>query len=174
MLAFANTEFVALCQAQLALVTQGLGASLGVIYLTQPTAEEGEPQLVPIASYPESGIDWAELLATALHFEQNLSSDKPQLLASPSLQQGWQTRQADPLSQQHSSLAEESPSASQSCNLHPTVAQQQVVLPLLHQETVLGLLVVGRKPVMAAPMAIPVKLFSAIGVSNSRHSPYFL
>ncbi len=145
MLAFANTEFVALCQAQLALVTQGLGASLGVIYLTQPTAEEGEPPLVPVASYPESGIDWAQLLATALHFEQNLSSDKPQLLASPSSEQGWQTRQAEPLSQQYPSLAEESPSASQSCNLHPTVAQQQVVLPLLHQETVLGLLVVGRE-----------------------------
>ena len=32
----------------------------------------------------------------------------------------------------------------------------------------------GRKPVMAAPTAMPVKLFSAMGVSRSRNSPYFL
>ncbi len=142
MLAFANAEFVALCQAQLALVTQGLGASLGVIYLTQPITEEGEPQLVPIVSYPESGIDWAQLLATALHFEQNAPADKPQLLGSPSVEQ---VRQTAAIPQHHPSLAETSLPPNQNPTLQPTVAQQQVVLPLLHQDRVLGLLVVGRE-----------------------------
>ena len=31
---------------------------------------------------------------------------------------------------------------------------------------------IGRRPVMAAPTAMPVKLFSAIGVSSTRSSPY--
>lgn len=32
---------------------------------------------------------------------------------------------------------------------------------------------IGRRPVIAAPTAMPVKAFSAIGVSRTRSSPYF-
>jgi signal transduction histidine kinase len=48
-----SPEFVALCQAQLALLTQGLGASMGVVYWSEVLSDGGEPQLVPIAAAPE-------------------------------------------------------------------------------------------------------------------------
>ena len=32
---------------------------------------------------------------------------------------------------------------------------------------------IGLRPVMAAPTAMPVKAFSAMGVSSTRSSPYF-
>jgi signal transduction histidine kinase len=49
-----SPEFLALCQSQLQLLTQGLGASMGAIYLAEG-ANERDPQLVPIAILPEGG-----------------------------------------------------------------------------------------------------------------------
>jgi signal transduction histidine kinase len=49
-----SPEFLALCQSQLQLLTQGLGASMGAIYLAEG-ANERDPQLVPIAVLPEGG-----------------------------------------------------------------------------------------------------------------------
>jgi signal transduction histidine kinase len=49
-----SPEFLALCQSQLQLLTQGLGASMGAIYLAEG-ASERDPQLVPIAILPEGG-----------------------------------------------------------------------------------------------------------------------
>jgi hypothetical protein len=48
-----SPEFVTLCQAQLALLTQGLGASMGVVYWSEVLTEGAAPQLVPIAAAPE-------------------------------------------------------------------------------------------------------------------------
>lgn len=48
-----SSEFLALCQSQLQLLTQGLGASMGAIYLAEG-ASERDPQLVPIAVFPEA------------------------------------------------------------------------------------------------------------------------
>ncbi len=53
-----SSEFVELCRAQIALLTQGLGASLSVVYLTQELVEGAETPLVPVAAYPEASADW--------------------------------------------------------------------------------------------------------------------
>lgn len=53
---FASTEFVALCQTQVALLTQGLGAALSVVYLAEDISNTTTPNLVPIAAYPETAF----------------------------------------------------------------------------------------------------------------------
>jgi len=140
MLMPADAEFAALCQAQLALVAQGLGASLGVVYLAQQLSEKDEPRLVPIAFYPESGIDWEQILAMALNRGRTSVASPPRLLSDA---------RPDAIEQDSAfaaSLPVEETASSQNQGYGGLVnsTQQQVVLPLMHQETVLGLLVVGR------------------------------
>jgi signal transduction histidine kinase len=48
-----SPEFLALCQSQLQLLTQGIGASMGVLYLAEEGETDREPRLVPIAASPE-------------------------------------------------------------------------------------------------------------------------
>lgn len=151
MLMVTGAEFAALCQAQLALLTQGLGATLGVVYLAQQLAEADEPHLVPVAVHPESGVDWEQLLSSVLSPETHAARQLPQSSEAARFEQ----RSLPPLS---------SPSWSSSenldCNPPNEVGQrqaerysqpawsvatrQQLVLPLIHEEAVLGLLIVGR------------------------------
>ncbi|ARV59117.1 sensor histidine kinase [Nostocales cyanobacterium HT-58-2] len=56
MLMSASSEFVALCREQMALLAQGLEASLSVVYLTQELIEAStnEAKLIPVVVYPET------------------------------------------------------------------------------------------------------------------------
>jgi signal transduction histidine kinase len=49
----ASSEFMALCETQLALLSRDLGASLSAVYLAQTQAET--PQWVPLLAYPVTG-----------------------------------------------------------------------------------------------------------------------
>ncbi len=51
-----SPEFLALCQSQLQLLTQGIGASMGVLYLAEEGEPDREPRLVPIAASPETNM----------------------------------------------------------------------------------------------------------------------
>jgi signal transduction histidine kinase len=56
MLMSASSEFIALVREQMALLAQGLGASLSILYLTQELVESQtkEAKLVPVVVYPEN------------------------------------------------------------------------------------------------------------------------
>ena len=56
MLMSASSDFIALCQEQVSLLTQGLGASSSVVYLTQELVghPSGEGLLIPVLVYPEA------------------------------------------------------------------------------------------------------------------------
>ncbi len=56
-----SSEFVALCQAQVHLLTQALGAVSTVVYLAETTAESMNPALVPLVAYPETADLWIGL-----------------------------------------------------------------------------------------------------------------
>ncbi len=58
MLMPASSEFVALCRSQVALLTQTLGATLSVVYLTEDLTGDTESNLVPVAAYPETAASW--------------------------------------------------------------------------------------------------------------------
>lgn len=60
MLMSASSEFISICRSQIALLTQGLGAALSVVYLSEQLLEEGGTQdrLIPVAAYPETAVIW--------------------------------------------------------------------------------------------------------------------
>lgn len=143
-----SSEFVALCRAQIALLTQGLGASLSVVYLTQDLVSGAETQLVPIAAYPESARDWQAgnrstpvlepiLCLPATPTVSNLASVMPEILASVDAQLAQESALSTPTS---------TPAPDPTVLELPgtLVAQRQLVLPLVHESVVLGLLVTER------------------------------
>jgi signal transduction histidine kinase len=56
-----SSEFIALCQSQVLLLTQALGAVSTVIYLAEARAESVDPTLVPLVAYPETAERWSGL-----------------------------------------------------------------------------------------------------------------
>ncbi|NJR68545.1 MAG: HAMP domain-containing histidine kinase [Synechococcales cyanobacterium CRU_2_2] len=55
--ALVSSEFLALCQGQVSLLVQGVGASLTIVYLTEEWLGGSTTNLVPIAAYPENAAD---------------------------------------------------------------------------------------------------------------------
>lgn len=60
MLMSSSSEFISLCRSQVALLTQGLGAALSIVYLTERLIESGTAQdkLIPVVAYPETAGIW--------------------------------------------------------------------------------------------------------------------
>lgn len=137
MLMPASSEFVALCQAQVALLTQALGATLSVVYLTEEFVEGQEAKLIPVVAFPEQTVLWQEkdslaLLPDAIERLNNV----PRLLsAAPQ----------DSLTPQKSDVGGGDREGRRGRNGHTLVQQRQIVLPLIHEGVVMGLLVTNRK-----------------------------
>ena len=142
-----SSEFVALCRAQIALLTQGFGAALSVVYLTRQLTEGAEAHLVPIVAYPEATVDWTgqgRFLLPLLNTQTPASL--PRLLNganAPAVNSELLT-DATPSSLTSDVTPGRSPSVESTSDLAALVPQRQMVLPLIHEEVVLGLLVVGR------------------------------
>lgn len=132
-----RSELIALCRAQVALLTQGLGASFCIVYLAKEIMDGGEPELVPIVSYPDTAVTW------------KVQSEPWQLPDSLAIQSGprllSETRRTT--DQNLPSITDEPPlsdpiqPASQASAL---ISQRQMVVPLIHETDLMGLLVVGR------------------------------
>jgi signal transduction histidine kinase len=103
-----SSEFVALCQAQLTVLTQSLGASLGIVYLTEEMGTNQETKLVPILSLPEN-------IKNSIVPDGNILGVGSAPLALPGREQ-----------------------------ISALVQPDRLVLPLMHEEMVLGLLVTER------------------------------
>lgn len=172
-----SAEFVALCRAQVVLLTQALGASLSVVYLTQELADGAETQLIPVVAYPETAVDW-QAQGTARSLTATINTAKPAL---------WLLTDPDPSLSQNSALsqAKHLPASAPSASTDRTaraatdrlpfeservrrahsdidsqsaysrseyiqsdgaaiVPERRIVLPLMHGEMVLGLLVTER------------------------------
>src|SRR5579883_1302803 len=128
MLMSAGSEFVALCQEQMALLAQGLKASLSIVYLTQELVETSanETKLIPVVVYPETAMEPTERTLALL------PDHKGKLLTAaedfPTQSQGTETATAPPNSQEDYLLSGE-----------------QIVLPLVHEGMMMGLLVTRRE-----------------------------
>lgn len=112
-----SSEFVALSQAQVVLLTQGLGAALSIVYLTEEQSVGSDSQLMPVVAHPTAALDWGEEQIVA--FLTQLKTTLRQRLLWP----------------------EVPASLTVSTALLP---QQQVVLPLIYQDHVMGLLITAR------------------------------
>lgn len=129
MLSTASCEYVALCREQMALLAQGLGASLSIVYLTQELVEVSsisEAKLIPILAYPETGL-WRQ------------SGKK---MALPNLNQKLLTGVQELIS------IPQEPKGGNEENLHSPdeylFRGDRIVLPLVHENAIMGLLVTVR------------------------------
>ncbi len=139
-----SSEFVALCRAQITLLTQAFGASISIVYLTQDREEASQPRLLAIAAHPESLIE----LDSQPH-----GYLRPATLSPPSRPNLTTPEVGNPL------LPEAIESTGGSANWQPPsppgatadssrnaalVEQRQLVLPLIYEGGVLGVLVTRR------------------------------
>ena len=121
-----SSEFSALCQSQISLLSQGLGAVWSVIYLTDNMGEDGQAQLCPYAINPQNDDrSFWELPPIELSEIWRLSQSQfiAQLLP-------------DRLSDRLATSRKWQPQTTES---------KQLILPLVHQENFIGLLVTGRE-----------------------------
>ncbi|MFN6566580.1 sensor histidine kinase [Dendronalium sp. ChiSLP03b] len=143
MLMSASSDFVALCREQIALLTQGLGATLSVVYLTQELVEasSGKAKLIPLVVYPETAV-----LQPAQEITEATAGNQLQIgnvLVLPQQQEKLLT------------VGSESPAASRETETPDTeqpnfkeeylLSGHQMVLPLIHEGMMMGLLVTGRE-----------------------------
>ncbi len=142
MLMPASSEFVKLCRSQVAIAVS-LGATFSAVYLTQELVSGSEAKLVPIAVYPETSVESAE--NQELRLEPAASSTVtpvPRRLAAPDRTVEESTVGAiapEPLPGFDGS--------SNQCQGPQNLWQQrrQIVTPLIHEGSVMGLLVSGRQ-----------------------------
>ena len=121
----ASSEFVALCQSQMALLTQSLGADWSAVYITKGIAQDyAEAKLIPVAVYPQTEAGWQDTQFTLIPEVLNQINTFPRLLTAGLTEAELATPQDGAQS---------------------IVQQHQIVLPLIYQEIVMGLLVTRRE-----------------------------
>ena len=124
-----SSEFATLCQSQIKLLSQSLGAVWSVVYLTEKIDEVGtSAQLFPFAIYP---------------IAQNQSFFQ---LPAIKLADIWQVMQSQSIGQLlPDNLTDKNTanSAKANCSRESTETKR-LILPLFHQETFIGLLITGR------------------------------
>lgn len=128
----ANTDFLHLCQAQLAILAEQFGAAVSAVYLTEHV-DAGVAKLVPIVVYPDTAP-----LPLDLPLDRSLPILTPEGLEAPlrslvSLPPPPTVAWEDPDPLEDAPLGQEQP-----------LPPEQLVLPLVYEGIVLGLLVTGR------------------------------
>ena len=121
----ASSEFVALCQAQMALLTQSLDVDWSAVYITEGIAQDySEAKLIPVAVYPQTEAVGQDTQFALVPEVLNQLETFPRLLNAglTEVEIATPQEQAQSIVQQH-----------------------QIVLPLIYQEIVMGLLVTRRE-----------------------------
>jgi signal transduction histidine kinase len=157
----ASSEFINLCQVQLMLV-QSLGASSSVVYLTEQTVDQEATKLIPVVSYPPDTRD--PQTQTAVRYAPALPQLGSRQLPGtetipPSVAQQMEAGRSHEVDPAISAVefevkspapSERSPSpASDATWSLPTDAEpqfplDQTVVPLVHNDWVVGVLVATR------------------------------
>jgi signal transduction histidine kinase len=144
MMASASTEFIALCQSQVMLLTQALGAASTVVYMAEPSVDPVEPTLVPLAAYPDTAATWTglnDVLATLAEQEGDIIPDVA--VGPENLLGSADTPQVPFLSRQTS--GQTYPADPQSSSTDQGMAPgAPLVLPIAHEGAILGVIVSTR------------------------------
>ncbi|BAU64409.1 GAF sensor signal transduction histidine kinase [Stanieria sp. NIES-3757] len=121
----ASADFTTLCQAQLELLSRGVGVVWSAVYLTEELVENKQGRLVPLAIYPRNLLEGGEELPN-ISFNKNLEQLTTQVqLSSFPLLEGTivENRLA------HSEIEQNSQ------------VNKQLILPLIYDTRVMGVLV---------------------------------
>jgi signal transduction histidine kinase len=143
MLMSASSDFLAVCREQIALLTQGLGATLSIVYLTQELVEtpSSDAKLIPVVIYPETTLlpPGDETAETTLHKQLQVGN----VFVLPNHHQRLLTAGSESPT---SSRESEVPDASQAdLKEEYLLSGNQTVLPLIYEGVMMGLLVTGRE-----------------------------
>ena len=140
MLMPASSEFVALCQSQVRLLTQGLGATASVVYLTEELTEGSETNLIPVVAYPETTDLWQASQVELLFPEKNAAIKAvPKFLLPERSLPGVSAVSPPQVDATMPPSSDENRQETRKNSAH------QVILPLMHKGVVRGLLVTGRQ-----------------------------
>lgn len=158
----ASSEFVALCRSQVTLLTQTLGATLSVVYLTEDLTGEAEPNLVPVVAYPEAAASWqaeqvlqlmSRGIQTSFPALRMLSAGKGVEMELPLRSLPAVPESGDPPGQskrRQSNGVNKPPSNHDAYPIEREAPEtsleysQQIVLPLVYEGVMMGLLVTAR------------------------------
>lgn len=134
MILSASSDFVALCRSQVVLLTQGLGASFGVVYLAEEFVQAGTTvaKLMPIVVFPETAVEASGVLALP-----PLVIDRANMKPRP-LSASLNTSSQSPLLSAVPPVEAQSEYAEDQLGI-------QIVLPLVYEDLMMGLLVTGRE-----------------------------
>ncbi|MEA5451577.1 HAMP domain-containing sensor histidine kinase [Leptolyngbya sp. CCNP1308] len=141
-----SSEFIALCQSQVLLLTQALGAASTVVYLAEAAAESINPTLIPLVAYPETADLWSDLgeglLAISEAAGEVSSSTQPPIAPSQlwSQPQNAASPEKEPLSPPFGLK-----SGKRFQTLASDVTAYPLVLPLAHDGVVIGMIVSTRE-----------------------------
>ncbi|MGK7874556.1 MAG: sensor histidine kinase [Xenococcaceae cyanobacterium] len=130
-----SSEFVALCQSQMALLTQGLGAAWSAVYLTEGLVENAQAKLIPVAVYPQTDKIWQEDNRCAVLPEVSDRVDSTPPLLSAALPEEIKGSINEAQIDSPTSKWEE----------QSLMQRRQIVLPLIYEDVVMGLLVTRRE-----------------------------
>jgi len=135
MLMSASSDFLALCREQIALLAQGLGATLSIVYLTQELVEtpSGEAKLIPVMIYPETA-----LLPQAE--ESTITLPKQLQVGNTNVLPNHQQKLLTP-----GSKAEIPDTSQPHLQEEYLLSGNEIVLPLVYEGVMMGLLVTARK-----------------------------
>lgn len=154
MLAPTSSEFVALCREQTALLTQGLGASIGVVYLTEKLLGGEGTKPIAIVVEPETAVVWREGEGySGLPDETDaVGTTLPLLTGTPSVFPSDPQTQASP------------PSAEESSDWWE---KHQLIVPLVHEGVFMGFLVTRRldRPWIASEQAQIERIARTIAIA---------
>ena len=170
MSAIASPEFIASCHAQLRLLTQQMAESTAALYMAEmtETATDGEASshFVPVVSYPEPVDSWLENFSPAPWEAPNrlqlalpvasASATWPELRPEPIAPTSAEAKpdSSKPDSSKPDSSKPDNPDSAESTSTktqqpsEPTSQlDQQLVVPLIYTDVVVGLLVAIRRDI---------------------------
>ncbi len=136
-----SDEFVQLCDAQVSLLINGMGASLCVVYLTKGLSSEDNTQLFPVVTDPAGLAEWTpEWVMTLLRRGHNQSATSaPQLQPTAFL---TSTRAKSTISKSGPGESDEN---TQNLDWETALSSYpQVVMPLVYEGVILGVLATVR------------------------------
>jgi signal transduction histidine kinase len=134
-----SSEFVTLCQTQVSLVVS-LGASLTVVYLTEDWMDDTHHKLIPVATYPETPVAWLDDQAML-----SLPQDSQTVALAPkfSALTPSESSNRDDVAVELC-IAPQTDSTDEENDPDLEQQPQKIVIPLVHQDVVMGFLVTGR------------------------------
>ncbi|MBD1833617.1 GAF domain-containing sensor histidine kinase [Cyanobacteria bacterium FACHB-472] len=133
-----SSEFVALCQSQVALLTQGLGAALSVVYLTEELVDGVPAKLRPIVAYPPTARSWETERAL-------VAPSKGSMESIPRLREASRLMIAQESAHTPQKGADEGIVRSPDTDHAISGSSRQIVLPLIHEGVVMGFLLTARE-----------------------------